>query len=142
MLFVQLFLGAQVAGMRAGVVAGGGWLNWDAWPMMQGSLMPEGIDWSRGPIHAVFNDPYLVHFLHRWWAWAVVAVLVVMARRVRSRDRRASLAIHAAFGVQLMLGVATVWSGVALPLAALHQLTGALLVGAAAWGAHALGWHA
>jgi len=32
-----------------------------------------------------------------------------------------------------------VWSGIALWLAALHQLTGALLVAATVWGVHALG---
>ena len=36
-------------------------------------------------------------------------------------------------------GIATVLSGVALWLAALHQAVGALLVAAVAWGAHALG---
>ncbi|MEO6093255.1 MAG: COX15/CtaA family protein [Novosphingobium sp.] len=139
MLFFQLFLGAQVAGMRAGVVAGSGWFELEAWPLMQGRLFPAGVDWSRGPIAALLGDPYLVHFLHRWWAWVVAAMLVVLARRLRRRDRPASIAIHAAFGTQLLLGIATVWSGVALWLAALHQLTGALLVAAATWGAHAQG---
>ena len=57
----------------------------------------------------------------------------------RSGDRRASIAIHVAFGTQVLLGIATVVSGVALWLAVLHQLVGALLVAATAWGAHALG---
>ena len=37
------------------------------------------------------------------------------------------------------LGVATVMSGIALWLAVLHQLTGALLLAATSWGAHELG---
>jgi cytochrome c oxidase assembly protein subunit 15 len=138
-LFVQLFYGALVAGMRAGPVAGGGWFNWGAWPLMQGSFFPEGIDWSQGFGHALVNDPYLVHFIHRWWAWLVVAILVVAARQLRSKLRQASFAIHAAFGTQVLLGIATVMSGVSLWLAVLHQLTGALLVAATAWGAHGLG---
>jgi cytochrome c oxidase assembly protein subunit 15 len=138
-LAVQLFFGAEVAGMRAGVVAGSGWLNLDAWPLMQGRFFPQGVDWGQGPLAALLRDPYLVHFVHRWWAWVVVGMLVALARRLRARHRGASIAIHAAFGTQLMLGIATVWSGVAPGLAALHQLTGALLVAAAAWGAHALG---
>jgi cytochrome c oxidase assembly protein subunit 15 len=69
----------------------------------------------------------------------VVAILIVLARRLRGLDRRASIAIHCAFGAQILLGIATVWSGVALWLAALHQLSGALLVLATAWGAHRLG---
>ncbi len=138
-LFVQLFFGALVAGMRAGYVAGAGWFEWGAWPLMQDRLFPAGIDWARGALHAAINDPYLTHFIHRWWAWVAVAVLVVLARRVRSEHRPASIAVHSAFGVQILLGIATVWSGVALWLAVLHQLTGALLVAATAWGVHALG---
>lgn len=42
-------------------------------------------------------------------------------------------------GTQIILGIATVISGIALPLAVLHQAVGALLVAAAAWGAHGAG---
>lgn len=140
MLAAQLFFGALVAGLRAGYVAGAGWFSWDAWPAMQGSFVPEGIDWAGGVLHAALNDPYLTHFVHRWWAWAVVAVLIVMGRRLKAVGARpASIAVHSAFGTQILLGVATVWSGVALWLAVAHQLVGALLVAACVWGAHALG---
>ncbi|MEW9854851.1 COX15/CtaA family protein [Novosphingobium sp. M1R2S20] len=138
-LVIQLFYGALLAGLRAGYVAGAGWWNWDAWPLMQGSFYPEGVDWSLGVRHALLSDPYLVHYLHRWWAWTVVLVLVVMARKVRRRKRRISVAIHAAFGTQIILGIFTVWSGVNLWIAVAHQLVGALTLCAAIWGAHALG---
>ena len=130
-LFLQLMLGAWVAGLNAGLAS-------DTWPLMQGRLLPEA-DWSNGAGWALTHDPFLLHFLHRWWAWVVVAVLVVLARRVRQRDRRASVAIHSAFGTQILLGIATVMTGVALWLAVLHQLVGALLVAATAWGAHVAG---
>ncbi|MEJ5977142.1 COX15/CtaA family protein [Novosphingobium sp. PS1R-30] len=133
MLVVQLFFGALTAGLRAGHVA-------NDWPLMQGSLFPEGVEWALGPIHTLFNDPYLIHFIHRWWAWAVVAVLVVMGRKLKAHgQRRPSIALHSAFGTQVILGVFTVWSGIALWLAVAHQLVGALLVAATVWGAHALG---
>ena len=132
-LGVQLLFGALMAGLRAGHVA-------SDWPAMQGSLIPAGIDWSRGAGFAIGHDPYLVHFIHRWWAWVVVAVLFVLARQAeRQGGAGASRAIHAAIGAQILLGIATVMSGVALPLAALHQLVGALLVIAAVWGAHIVG---
>ncbi len=57
----------------------------------------------------------------------------------RAGDRQASIAIHAAFGTQILLGIATVLTGVSLWLAVLHQLVGALLVAATAWGAHSAG---
>jgi heme a synthase len=129
-LFLQLLLGAWVAGLNAGHAS-------DSWPLMQDRLIPE-YDSSRGFLWAVTHDPFLIHFLHRWWAWAVVAALVVMARRVKPLDRAASLAIHITFGTQILLGIATVLTGVALWIAVAHQLVGALLVAAFAWGAHAL----
>ncbi len=138
-LAVQLFFGAEVAGMRAGVVAGSGWFSWDAWPLMQGHIFPQGVEWAGGLAGALLSDPYLVHFVHRWWAWVVVGTLIVLARKVRPICRPASAAIHAAFGTQVLLGIATVWSGDALWLAAAHQLVGALLVAATTWGVHALG---
>ncbi|MFM9934813.1 MAG: COX15/CtaA family protein [Novosphingobium sp.] len=139
MLLIQLFYGALLAGMRAGTAAGGG-LSLNAWPLMQGALFPAGIDWSQGLAHAFFSDPFLVHFIHRWWAWAVVAVLVVVGRKLRKAGARpASIALHSAFGTQIVLGIATVMSGVAIWIAVLHQLTGALLVATTAWCAHRLG---
>lgn len=135
-LFIQLMLGAWVAGFRAGYVS-------NNWPDMGGRFVPEGIDWSKGVGFALTHDPFLLHFMHRWWAWVVVAVLVVFARKVRKVEgaRPASIAIHSAFGTQILLGILTVLSGVAIWLAVLHQATGALLVAATIWGAHKLGEH-
>ena len=131
-LFLQLLLGAWVAGLNAGLAS-------DSWPLMQGRLVPEA-DWSHGALWAATHDPYLLHFLHRWWAWAAFAALIFLARAAkRSGERRASIAVHAAVGVQVLLGIATVLSGVELWLAAAHQLVGALLVAATAWAAHAAG---
>jgi cytochrome c oxidase assembly protein subunit 15 len=47
--------------------------------------------------------------------------------------------VHGAFGTQILLGIATVMTGVNLWIAVLHQLVGALLLAATTWGAHALG---
>jgi len=133
-LGIQLMLGAWVAGFRAGYVS-------NSWPDMNGHFVPEGIDWSRGAGFALTHDPFLLHFVHRWWAWIVVAVLVIFARKVRKVPgaRRASIAIHSAFGTQVLLGILTVLSGIAIWLAVLHQATGALLLAATVWGAHELG---
>jgi len=131
-LFIQLLLGAWVAGLNAGYVA-------NDWPLMQGRLVPEGIDWARGAGWAFTHDPYLLHFLHRWWAWVVVAALVIFARRVKPVDRTAARAIHIAFGTQILLGIATVMSGMNIVLAVCHQAVGALVVASVTWGANSVG---
>ncbi len=134
-LFVQLFYGALMAGLRAGLVS-------DSWPGMTGTFstfFPGASQSGESLGDMLTNDPQIVHFIHRWWAWVAVAALVVLARAVRRSDRRASVAIHSAFGIQILLGIATVMTQVNITLAALHQLVGALLVVTIAWGAHVLG---
>ena len=130
-LFIQLLYGALMAGLRAGLVS-------DSWPLMNGRFFP-GTTQPRSLLAALIDDPAIVHFIHRWWAWIAVAALIVLARKARRIDRNASRAIHIAFGTQLLLGIATVMTDVSITLAALHQLTGALLVAATTWGAHAAG---
>lgn len=130
-LFVQLLLGAWVAGLNAGHAA-------SDWPLMNARWVPE-VDWSLGVFWTLTHDPFLLHWMHRWWAWVAVAALVFLARRVRAFDRRASIALHSAFGTMVVLGIATVMTGVELWLAAAHQLVGALTVASTAWAAHADG---
>jgi heme a synthase len=133
-LVIQLMLGAWVAGFRAGYVS-------NSWPLMNGHFFPEGIDWSNGPVFALTHDLFLLHFMHRWWAWVVVLALVLFARKVRKVEggRRASIAIHSAFGAQILLGILTVLTGVALWLAVLHQATATILLAVTVWGAHVAG---
>ncbi|MEM7780486.1 MAG: COX15/CtaA family protein [Pseudomonadota bacterium] len=130
-LFMQLLLGAWVAGLNAGHIA------YD-WPLMNGQLIPK-LDFSAGFWWTLTHDPLLLHFLHRWWAWIAVAALVWQARRVRKFDRPASIAVHTAFGFMVLLGIATVMTEVSLWMAATHQLMGALLVASTAWAMHSDG---
>ncbi len=132
-LFVQLLFGAWVAGLNAGYVS-------NSWPLMNDRLVPDGINLSRGLLPALVNDPFLTHFVHRWWAWVAVIALVMLARRTRKAGvRSASIAIHSAFGVQILLGIFTVMTGMNIVLAVSHQAVGALLVAATVWGAHVIG---
>lgn len=130
-LFVQLLLGAFVAGLNAGHAA-------SDWPLMNGQLVPD-TDWSNGVLFTLANDPFLLHFMHRWWAWVAVAALVWLARAVRTTDRLESVLVHTAFGIMVLLGIATVMSGVSLWIAAAHQLVGALTVVATVRAMHAYG---
>lgn len=130
-VFIQLVLGAWVAGLNAGLAS-------DTWPFMNGRFVPE-YDSAKGLLYAATHDPFIIHFLHRWWAWIVVAALVVLCRRVRQYSRAASLVIHSLFGTQIIVGIATVLTGVTLWIAVLHQFIGACLVAATVWGMHILG---
>jgi len=130
---LQLAYGALMAGLRAGKVT-------DQWPLMNGSFWPGVTEHGRGLLYDLTGDPAVVHFIHRWLAWGAVVMFVIMARALKAAGARgASVALHTAFGTQVLLGIATVMSGVTIWVAVLHQLGGALLVVATAWGAHELG---
>ncbi len=131
-LFLQLLLGAYTAGLNAGYVS-------NSWPLMNGSLMPLGIDWTNDLWTTLNNNPYAIHFIHRWWAWVAVAFLITLAIRIRSQSKKASAAIHSAYGIQILLGIATVLTSVNINFAVLHQAVGALLLIATTWGVHLLG---
>lgn len=132
-LFLQLGYGALMAGLDAGLVT-------NEWPLMNGRLAPTDVLGNQFFANAAINNPEMVHFIHRWWAWVAFAALMILARAAkRAGVRPASVAIHATVGIQILLGIATVLAGVPIWLAALHQLVGALLVMASVYGAHAVG---
>lgn len=132
-LFGQLLFGAFTAGLDAGYVS-------STWPLMNDHLVPEGVAWAGSMWATMSSDPFLVHFIHRWWAWVAAVLLLLLARRAkRAGHRAASIAVNASVGTQVAIGIATVLSGIALPLAVLHQAVGALVTASAAWAAHAVG---
>lgn len=133
MLFVQLLLGAWTAGLNAGQVA-------NSWPLMVDRFYPAGIDWSRGAGFALTHDPFLIHFLHRWWAWAAAGALVWLALAVRRRGApQIGAVLLALVAAMVLLGIATVLSGVQIWIAVGHQAVGALLVLATVAALHRLG---
>ena len=132
-LFVQLLLGAWVAGLNAGYVA-------STWPSMNDHFVPEGIDWSGGVWMALTNDPFLIHFLHRWWSWVAALLLLLLARALsrRGASTEARLLILVV-AVQMALGILTVVTGVSMWIAVSHQVVGGLLVAITAAALHRLG---
>jgi cytochrome c oxidase assembly protein subunit 15 len=127
LLAVQIIWGAFVAGMRAGHVS-------NTWPQIAGQWVPAGAFESASDL---INSPLTVHFLHRTLAIVVALfALHIAAKLWRGGAGVRALALGAAVIAQFTLGVATVLSGVALPLGVLHQAVGALLVAATVWAAH------
>lgn len=132
-LFVQLLLGAWVAGLNAGQVA-------NTWPAMNDHFVPEGIDWSGGAWMALTNDPFLIHFLHRWWSWVAALALLLLARALAKRGARHEAGLMVVtVAAQMLLGILTVVTGVSMWIAVLHQVVGAILVAVTAAAMHRQG---
>lgn len=133
LLFLQLLLGAITAGLRAGYVS-------NTWPLMNDRFVPEGIVWWGTVWRTMTSDHFLVHFVHRWWAWVAAVAIVLLAKRLQRVEARGlAFALLALVVGQIMLGIATVVTGVAIAIAVTHQLAGAVLFGLTVAAAHRLG---
>ena len=137
LIFVQMLLGAFVAGLDAGQA-------FSTWPTYAGAWIPSGLyDLSPWWINH-FENHALVHFQHRMLGYVVAAAAIWIFLSVRSIGpdkplRLAGAHVVALTAIQIALGVVTVVSGVALPLAALHQIVALALFASALWWGYALG---
>ena len=133
-LAFQIMLGAFTAGLRAGYA-------FASWPKMGDDWFPAG-GWNSGMtmLQNLVDNPIVVQFVHRWWAWTTaVAVLIVARMAQRAGVKGPAHAIATAVTLQIILGIATLMSGVAIPIAVAHQGMAALLLAALLWGSHAIG---
>ena len=131
LVFVQMLLGAFMAGLDAG-------LAFNDWPTYGGLWMPPGLyDLSPWWINH-FENHSLVHFQHRTVGYAVAALvfwLHVTLLKAGADKPVKSAGYHMLLltTAQVTLGIVTVTSKVAIPLAALHQVCALLLFASALW---------
>ena len=118
-IFLQILLGALVAGTD-------GWAGWNTWPLMDGAVMaPEALEMT--PFWAnFFENQAMTQFVHRTFAYVVLALAVVLALKARKSGHRATGAwatwLLAGVVLQAIIGIATLLTAAALELAILHQL--------------------
>jgi heme a synthase len=129
LVFVQMLLGALVAGLHAGLL-------YNSWPLMDGTVVPEG-SFADGWL-SFFENPGLAQFDHRMVAYGVAAFAWFFCSWLRTQKpvlmvRRAANTALAVTLVQVALGVVTLLYQVPVALAALHQVVAALLFCAALW---------
>lgn len=117
-VFVQIVLGAFVAGMDGGFI-------YAEWPTMGGAFYPPGEPFSP------FEEPAAAQFLHRITAYLLLAAAIAFWWRARrSAAAKTRLWATIVLGVcvlQSVLGIATVLNAATTPLAFLHQFTAILL---------------
>lgn len=135
-VFLQCLLGALVAGNQAGLV------NND-WPLMDGRVFPD--DYAGASLwQTLAHSQAAVQFNHRILAYliffgaAAMAVTALRARYLSGTIRALCVVLLIAVLAQAGLGIATLWTGVPLALAILHQ-AGAVIV---LTSAVALAWRA
>lgn len=110
----QIFLGALVAGLRAGLV-------YNTWPMMDGKFVPPWEHLFRNAPWWMnfFDNPTTVQFDHRMAAYALLALALVNA--IAAGAQRRGWTIFLLVLAQAVLGVATLVMVVPLGVALAHQ---------------------
>jgi heme a synthase len=119
--FAQLYLGALVAGLRAGKI-------YNTWPEIDGALIPSAarLFFETPWWHNLFENTLTVQFEHRMVAYALfVTAILHAADAVRSHADRSIIngALWLAGGVALQatLGILTLLNQVPIDLALAHQ---------------------
>jgi cytochrome c oxidase assembly protein subunit 15 len=126
--FVQLYLGALVAGLRAGLV-------YNTWPEIDGALIPSADRlWFETPWwRNLFENTLTVQFAHRMTAYALFCLALWHAfDAIRARAGTAAvngaLWLLAAIALQATLGILTLLNQVPIGLALTHQAVAILVL--------------
>jgi cytochrome c oxidase assembly protein subunit 15 len=121
LIVLQIYFGALVAGLRAGHM-------FNTWPLIDGGLMPQGTRlFFDVPLwRNFFENPLTVQFDHRVLGYTIWLVAVLHLFNIARLNKRGpaltgAVLLAAALTVQAVLGIWTLLSVVALPLALAHQ---------------------
>ncbi|MDR3466568.1 MAG: COX15/CtaA family protein [Xanthobacteraceae bacterium] len=121
LVFVQLYFGALVAGLRAGRI-------YNTWPSIDGALIPaaDRLFFEQPWWRNFFDNTLTVQFSHRMLAYAICVLAVLHAAdalraRVDPAVRWGALWLAAAVGLQATLGILTLLQMVPIGLALAHQ---------------------
>ncbi|MDG1208580.1 MAG: COX15/CtaA family protein [Paracoccaceae bacterium] len=124
LLFVQILMGALVAGVDGG-------LGFTDWPMMDGEFFPSAA-FEMTPLWSnLFENMALTQFMHRMTAYLLLVVAVIFAIKGRRSGHKAvafwSTMLLVGVAAQAVLGIATLIHAAPLTLSSKHQF-GALLL--------------
>ena len=122
--FVQIILGALVAGIDAGRA-------FPDWPLMAGGFLPPE-PLSLSPVwRNFFEDAGLVQFMHRMAGYILFAFTIFVWVRARKsaneHTRFAFNAVMALMLLQVIIGIITVMYSAPWQIAIVHQLTAVIL---------------
>ncbi len=136
LIYLQIVLGAFVAGLDAGLI-------YSTWPLMEGAVVPPDLFYQSPWISNFFEHRKLVQFNHRNVAYLVAIVAFVLWWRTRSSAipgsaRRAQHLLLGAIAFQILLGIWTLLAAVPIWLGLAHQAGAVFLFAAAIYACHTL----
>jgi cytochrome c oxidase assembly protein subunit 15 len=121
-LVIQIAYGGMTAGLKAGHVS-------DTWPWMFGRLIPPDLlnSWID-----LLENPLTIVFIHRWFAWMCMLLLLAVFHVARKNDFPMDLQkgltwLLIVVSLQIVLGILTVLSYVHILIALAHQANAMIL---------------
>jgi cytochrome c oxidase assembly protein subunit 15 len=124
LLLLQIYLGALVAGLDAGLV-------FNTWPAIDGSFIPDPARlWFLHPLwRNFFENTLTVQFDHRMMAYLIWLVAMFHANDAWDVQREAlgALILAGAVTLQAVLGIATLLAQAPIELALVHQMVAILV---------------
>jgi cytochrome c oxidase assembly protein subunit 15 len=130
LVFLQIILGGFVAGTDAG-------LSHNTWPLMDGAIIPDGLDAMQPWYLNLFENVLTIQFNHRMLGYLIALVALVNLFVARhSASGAVALWVFAAVLAQIALGVFALLSHLQLGLALAHQAGAVLLFGLALYQLH------
>jgi cytochrome c oxidase assembly protein subunit 15 len=126
LVYLMILSGGLVAGTDAG-------FSYPTWPRMGPQFLPPGLYATDPAWLAAFEDVTTVQFNHRMFAYLLLLLVGAFALRLwlaadRPLLRGAALGVAAALLLQVGLGISTLLTHVAVPVAAAHQAGAVLLL--------------
>jgi len=136
LLAYMVITGGFVAGIRAGKA-------YNTFPLMNGHVVPPEIFMIEPWYLNFFNNMATTQFNHRLGAWLLAFIVpwfwwTLRAAPVTRRARNVATLLLAAVATQISLGIATLLSGVPVPLGAAHQGGAMVVFGILLWLNHEL----
>ena len=128
MVLLQIYLGALVAGLRAGYV-------YNTWPLIDGAVVPAAARlFFEVPLwRNLFENALTVQFDHRMLAYVIVLAALIHAFKVARMAKDnwvviSAFTLAATVGLQAVLGIATLLLRVPIVLALMHQAMAMLVL--------------
>lgn len=128
-IYVQIFLGALVAGLDAGLI-------YNSFPLMGGNFIPIEIK-DNFISFKNWSDPVFVQFIHRLGAYSlsiiVIALIISLLKVKNPKLNKVEFYLSIALLIQLSTGVITLLYHVPIIAASMHQFFAIVLLSIVIW---------
>lgn len=120
LILFQIYLGAFVAGLHAG-------LKYNTWPLMDGKIIPDHLYNSALGWRNFFENEMMVQFIHRMFAYFLLFIAVVHALMMQkifpeTRHAKRAMILLVLIIVQAVCGIITLLTYVPIEWGIIHQV--------------------